>query len=251
MSWKQRSSHFLPLPKQNPINVAPRPTRPQSPVACLFLHPKHRRRISRLRPDFYAVASIVSFNLLPLSLVEHLLHAVVNVPAEFFLFPGADVLVLGSGSWTLHQMVLLVTTRAITARLALAFAGWIVRKRLPAHSFCAGAGGSSPSIRWWFEYFCYFANRHRFVAMDLERYIFKTLELLGVASEAEYSLFVARGGSPLTQLGTVCPRSMNSCALSSTSFKRLMGSSPAGTAGEGSSAARRWNLTSSRATMIP
>lgn len=80
-------------------------------------------------------------------------------------------------NFPLPTRILLVALWVSTARPALALAGFIVQKRLPAYTH---PSEQYPPIRWLFEITCSLANRYHKLVPDIELYARQTLRLLGV-----------------------------------------------------------------------
>ncbi|KAF4870163.1 hypothetical protein CGCSCA1_v010671 [Colletotrichum siamense] len=108
-------------------------------------------------------------------------HSAFLIPFNNFMFSAVS----------LSTRVLLIALWTITARPALALAGCIVRKRLPAYTH---PSEQYPPIRWLFEIICSFANRHHKLVPDIELYARQILRMLG-----------ARVPSGSHQLGTITP----------------------------------------------
>ncbi|KAF4920069.1 hypothetical protein CGCVW01_v007244 [Colletotrichum viniferum] len=109
-------------------------------------------------------------------------HSAFLIPFNNFMFSTVP----------LSTRVLLVALWTITARPALALAGCIVRKQLPAYTY---PSEQYPPIRWLFEIICSFANRHHKLVPDIELYARQILRRLG-----------ARVPSGSHQLGTITSR---------------------------------------------
>lgn len=128
--------------------------------------------------------------LLPISLVEQALHGH-GYLADYFLIFAPLNLGFRLSTFTFPHRVLIVALWTLTARPSLALAGWVVRKRIPAYTVCIE---DYPPIRWWFEFFCYFANRNHYIIPDPKYYFYQVLYLSGI---------ISKKGS--LRLGTVSP----------------------------------------------
>lgn len=95
-------------------------------------------------------------------------------------------------TFALPARILLITVWATTARPALAVAGCIIQKRLPAYTY---PSEEYPPIRWLFEIICSFANRYHKLVPDIELYTRRILRMLG-----------ARIAPASYDLGTISPR---------------------------------------------
>ncbi|KAK2768056.1 hypothetical protein CKAH01_04624 [Colletotrichum kahawae] len=145
---------------------------------------------------FYSTTAVVTFFVfLPIDCLDSLLRGessrsnLIDFQSYAFLLPLNNFTFT---TFSLPTRIFLVAIWALTARPALALAGYIVQQQLPAYAY---PPERYPPTRWLFETICSFANRHHVAIPDVELYTRRVLRTLGARLKA---------GS--YKLGTISPR---------------------------------------------